>query len=236
MKDLPKFMGKIYSANLTNDAAHGILKDYTDAQLAYLLKTGISNKGKFIPYMVKPTMADEDLNDIIVYLRSGDEPLKTDGKDPGDSKISGLGKLATKFSGKPIPEKCGIPNPDENNAIAYGGYLVDIVGCYHCHSRSILSLNYTEPEKSKGYMAGGMKWKIDGQRVYASNLTPDVKTGIGDYSSAEFLKAVHEKIADDGRKLQPPMPKYPHLTEKQANAIYAYLMSLSAKQHKLKGH
>jgi hypothetical protein len=38
-----------------------------------ILKTGISKSGKFMPYMMRPMMADEDINDIIVYLRSDDD-------------------------------------------------------------------------------------------------------------------------------------------------------------------
>lgn len=233
IEELPKILGTIYSADLTNN---GILKTYTDEQLVYLLKTGISNKGKFIPYMIRPTMADKDLNDIVAYLRSGDEPLKSDRSTGNRTHITAIGKMGMKMTGKPTPYISPIAGPDESDPIAYGRYLVDIIGCYHCHSKSIMGLDYIHPEQSKGYMAGGMKFRMPGYKVRASNLTPCDCTGIGTYSKEEFRKALHEKIAKDGRELKEPMPKFPHLTDKQVDAIYAYLMKLPAQYHHIKGH
>lgn len=230
MKDLPGFMGKVYSANITNHPTMGAGR-YTDAELIYLLKTGIAKDGRFIPYMVRPTMSDQDLNDIVVYLRSNDDPVKARDTLAGKTHLSFLGKLAMKISGKPLPYQTGIKTPDKNDQVAYGRYLVDITGCYHCHSRKITGLNYMEPEKSKGYMAGGMKWKIDGQRIHSSNLTFDKKTGIGNYTKEDFRKAVREKITPDGRNLRYPMRKFKHLTDQQADAIYAYLKTLPPQEH-----
>ena len=74
MSDLPRFMGKVYSSNLTN-VPNGIMSQYSDVELAYLLKTGIARDGRYVPYMIRPNLADEDINDIIIYLRSGDVPV-----------------------------------------------------------------------------------------------------------------------------------------------------------------
>lgn len=231
MKDLPKFMGKIYSANLTRSKKYGILTHYTDAQLAYLIKTGIKNDGRFIPYMVRPTMADDDINDVIVYLRNGDDPALTPGDTvAGHTHLSCIGKLANKTQ-KPQPYITGIHRPEGN--IANGRYLVDILGCYHCHSKSIVSLNYTQPDESKGYMQGGMKFKTPaGDRIRASNLTPDKGTGIGNYTKDGFRMAVVDGKTPYGRQLQFPMPKFKHLTEQQTADIYAYLMTLEPKYKK----
>lgn len=235
IRDLPGFMGKVYSANLTDSKRYGIAS-YKDAEIYYLLKRGIAKDGRFIPYMVRPNMADADINDIIVYLRSGDEPVKAKDTVAGKSHLSLLGKLATKVSGKPLPLKKNIKRPSPDNTIAYGRYLVDIIGCYHCHSKSILSLDYLEPEKSKGYMAGGMKWNIEGDKIRASNITPDKATGIGNYTMADFRKAVREGEAPGGRVLHYPMRRFKHLTDTQTDAIYAYLMTLPPQDHKVKGH
>src|ERR1041384_3220461 len=75
LNDLPSIAGHLYSANLTNSTLYGIPTRYTDAELFYLLKTGISKNGVFMPFMMRPMMADADVNDIIIYLRSGDAPV-----------------------------------------------------------------------------------------------------------------------------------------------------------------
>jgi cytochrome c1 len=234
MKDLPKFIGKVYTSNLTRSKKYGVLTHYTDAQLAYLIKTGIKHDGRFIPYMIRPTMADDDVNDVIVYMRYAEDPALEPGDTiVGTTHLSFLGKLANSMTQKPQEYKTGIKRPDPNNAVANGRYLVDILGCYHCHSKNVLGLNYANPEDSKGYMAGGMKFKtLQGNRVRGANLTPDKGTGIGKYSQADFHKALADGKTPDGRQLQFPMPKFKRLTEKQIDQIYAYLNTLPPKYHK----
>src|SRR6476469_2627131 len=50
LNDLPKIAGHLYSANLTHSLTHGIPPHYSDAELFYLFKTGISRTGEFMPY------------------------------------------------------------------------------------------------------------------------------------------------------------------------------------------
>lgn len=63
--------------------------------------------------------------------------------------------------------------------------------------------------------------------IYATNLTPDVETGIGAYSQEAFRRAMHEGVARDGRHLFPAFP-YDHFTkmsDEDVDAIYAFIMS-----------
>jgi mono/diheme cytochrome c family protein len=234
LNDLPKIAGHLYSANLTQSKTNGIPPTYTDAELFYLLKTGISKSGKFTPYMMRPMMADEDINDIIVYLRSNDAAVAAADTTVGKTHISFIGKTGIRFASKPQPYNKGVQRPDENNPVVYGRYLVAVIGCYHCHSKKVLGLNYFDPEKSKGYLQGGMKLKDpEGKRLYGPNLTPDKETGIGNFSEEDFTKAIREGITPSGRKLSPPMGKFKSLTDKQVNAIYSYLKSLQPVHHKV---
>ncbi len=233
--EVPGFVGKVYAANLTNSKSHGIPPHYSDAELKYLLKTGIARDGRFISYMLRPNMADEDLNDIIVYLRSNDPAVAAADTTIGITHFTLVGKMAMNMMAKPLPYKPGIKRPPENDSIATGRYLVDNIGCFHCHSHSFTSLNYLDPEQSKGYMAGGLKFKgPQGNKIYASNLTPDKQTGIGNFTKLQFRKAVKEGEAPDG-KLHPPMPEFRRLKDGEVDAIYAYLQSIPAKYHKVQG-
>lgn len=172
--------------------------------------------------MIRPTIADKDLNDIIAYLRSTDEPLRNNDSVSGTTRLSWLGSLANKMI-KPQEFVTGTLQPDAD-PVKQGRYLVDIMGCYHCHSKSILGLNYGNPEDSKGYMAGGMKFRIDGQKIY----TPDIsmRGTISQYTPTSFHKALSEGIAQDGRKLRYPMRRFKHLSTEQSDAIFAYLQTL----------
>ena len=64
--------------------------------------------------------------------------------------------------------------------------------------------------------------------VYSTNITPDKKTGIGEYIDADFLNAMHKGVAKDWTILYPAMPyvSYTYMTEEDALAIKAYLFSL----------
>jgi mono/diheme cytochrome c family protein len=235
LNDLPKIAGHLYSANLTQSKTNGIPPTYTDAELFYLLKTGISKSGKFTPYMMRPMMADEDINDIIVYLRSNDEAVAPADTTVGKTHINFIGKTGIRFASKPQPYNKGVQRPDENNPVVYGRYMVAVIGCYHCHSKKVLGLNYFDPEKSKGYLQGGIKLKDPGgKRLFGPNLTPDKETGIGNFTEEDFTKAIREGITPSGRKLSSPMGKFKSLTDKQVNAIYTYLKSLQPVHHEVK--
>jgi len=236
MKDFPPMLGKLYSANLTDSKEYGVIAHYTDAELCYLLKTGIKKDGGYAPYMLRPTLADGDINDIIVYLRSGDDAVSDGDEVAGHTHVNLLGRIGVKAVVKPIKYQGSVPMPEEDNPVAYGEYLVANIGCYHCHSKSATHLNYVHPEDTKGYMAGGSKFKNEhGKHILSPNLTPDMETGIGKYTQEGFRKALQEGISMDDDALQAPMPKFKHLTNKQADAIYAYIMQLPAKHHLIKG-
>ena len=63
--------------------------------------------------------------------------------------------------------------------------------------------------------------------IYSTNITPDLKTGIGAWSEAAFARAMHEGVARDGSHLFPAFP-YDHFTrvsDEDVKAIYAFLMT-----------
>ena len=230
--DVPGIAGKVFSANLTHSKTNGITSKYSDAEIRYLLKTGISHDGRYLAYMLRPNMADEDINAIIVYLRSNDPAVSAADTTVGLTHFTLIGKAYMSMNAKPIPYKANVKMPA--NPVAEGYYLIDNLGCFHCHSQSLKSLDYLYPDKTKGYLAGGIKFKGEnGAEIYASNITPDKNTGIGNYTEAEFLKALKEGIAPD-RKLKIPMPKFTLLKNSEIDAIYAYLQTVQPKYNVVK--
>src|SRR4030095_8169753 len=103
LNDLPRIGGELVSGNLTNSKTHGAPPKYTDSELFYLLKTGIGRNGRFMPYMMRPMMADEDVNDIIVVLRSDDPALMAADTSVGRTFINLVGKAGIRFLSKPQP-------------------------------------------------------------------------------------------------------------------------------------
>lgn len=235
MHDIPSIAGRIVSANLTHSQVAGVTDHYTDAEIRYLLKTGVARDGRFLNYMLRPNMADEDIAAIIVYLRSNDEAVQPGQATAGITKLTFIGKAYMNLKAKPAPYKTGVKLPDAGNQVAMGYYLVDNLGCFHCHSKKLTSLNYLYPEQTKGYLAGGIKFKDEkGRVVRAANITPDKQTGIGNYTREQFLKVMKEGVTPEGETLKPPMPKFAMLKNTEIEAIYAYLQTVPAKQHVIK--
>jgi mono/diheme cytochrome c family protein len=231
--DVPGIAGKVFSANLTHSKSNGIAPKYSDAEIRYLLKTGIARDGRFLSYMLRPNMAEEDINAIIVYLRSNDPAVSAADTTVGLTHFTFIGKTYMNLKAKPVAYRANVKMPSENDPAAVGYYLIDNLGCFHCHSKTLKSLNFANPNQTKGYLAGGIKFKGPKGDIYASNITPDKNTGIGSYTKEQFLKAIKEGDAPD-RKLKEPMPKFSMLKDGEVDAIYAYLQSIPAKYNKVK--
>lgn len=115
----------------------------------------------------------------------------------------------------------GVPSAlAEADLITRGEYLTRAADCAACH---------TAPGGKP--FAGGLAFKLPMiGTLYSTNITPDVETGIGDWSDDEFVRALHKGIGKDGENLYPAFPytSYTLMTREDALAIKAYLFSLKA--------
>ncbi|WP_448647745.1 molybdopterin cofactor-binding domain-containing protein [Pseudomonas mohnii] len=77
---------------------------------------------------------------------------------------------------------------------------------------------------------GGLAMDTPFGKLYSSNITPDLKTGIGSWSFAAFDRAMRQGISRDGRHLYPAFPytAFRNIKEADMQALYAYLMSQPA--------
>lgn len=231
LEDSPAILGKVYASNITQDLEHGI-GDYTSGELAYLLKTGLSKDGRLMPYMKRPNLSDEDLQNIIAFLKSDDQQVKASDHMPGDTKYTPVGRLGISMS-KPLEfgtER--IEKPEDG--IELGKYLVDNLACYHCHSKSFPGIDEEDPEASKGYMGGGNRLKdASGKTVRTPNLTFHA-TGIGNWTQDDFKKALTKGISKDNGIIAYPMPLYPELTDEEIASIFAYLNTVPPIKNEVK--
>jgi len=228
MDEISQF-GSVYSRNITQDPDHGIGK-WTDGELVYLLRTGVKPDGRFLPIMAKlQKMSDEDMNSIVAFLRSQHPIVQADNSRVPDSKYSFLSKFLTTIKAiKPMPFYKSVPEPDTTNMVKWGEYVsLYRVECYTCHSRDFTTVDFINPEKSKGFFGGGNKFEMpDGSVIYSRNITMDEETGIGTWSEADFVKAVKTGILPHGPASRPPMKPFADLTDGEAKAIYAYLKTI----------
>ena len=111
--------------------------------------------------------------------------------------------------------------------IARGAYLARAGNCQGCHTSTS---GPTGGATDTAAYAGGRGVPTPFGTVYAPNLTPDLSSGIGAWSAAEFWRALHNGRSRDGRLLYPafPYPNYTRVSRADSDALFAYLRSLPA--------
>ena len=118
------------------------------------------------------------------------------------------------------PSPAGVP-ADLRSAdlVTRGKYLTQAADCEVCHTRE-----GGEP------FAGGRAFATPFGVLYSPNITADRETGIGAWTDADFLRAVHKGIARNGERLYPAFPydSYTLIADDDVRAIRAYLFSLPA--------
>jgi mono/diheme cytochrome c family protein len=107
--------------------------------------------------------------------------------------------------------------PHGQESVQRGEYLARAADCAACHTLT----------GAEDY-AGGLPFKLPFGTIYASNITPDVETGIGSWSDAEFVRALRHGVGKDGEDLYPAFPyaAYALMSAEDALAIKDYLFSL----------
>ena len=98
--------------------------------------------------------------------------------------------------------------------IKRGEYLARVGNCVGCHT--------ADPARP---FAGGRPIATRFGTIHTPNITSDPETGIGRWTDAEFLRAMHEGIGKSGKRLYPAFPyvEYTKVTDQDVLAIRAYL-------------
>lgn len=105
----------------------------------------------------------------------------------------------------------------DSRLIQQGRDLALASDCMACHTDSA--------HRGAPY-AGGYGIASPMGTIYATNITPAKTWGIGNYSEAQFAKALREGIRRDGSPLYPAMPytAYTKLSDSDIHALYTYFM------------
>src|SRR6201991_1759023 len=117
------------------------------------------------------------------------------------------------------PSPTGVPADfASTDPIARGQYLARAADCQACHTA-----------KGGVPFAGGLAFNLPFGSIYSPNITPDRETGIGGWTDAQFLRALHDGAGPKAH-LYPAMPyaAYTYMTDADALAIRAYLATLPA--------
>jgi cytochrome c553 len=201
---------RVVAPNLTRG---GIGATYTDADFVRAIGDGVDPSGRQLWMM--PTddyhhLSDDDLGALIAFLKSlppTTADLPTDELHPYGRLRFALGRfdlLPAERVDRSTPRP---PAVAVDLSPAYGEYLVLIAGCARCHG--------------EGLSGGVVPGAPSGARP-AANLTP---TGLGNWSEADFVRAMRAGRRPDGSAIDTamPWPYFAQMSDLELRAIWAFL-------------
>lgn len=136
--------------------------------------------------------------------------------------------LATAFSQQNLDSNVYLVYPKTNynsgypiNLIKKGEYLTKAGDCIACH---------TDSRHNGVPYAGGYAINTPFGVIYTPNISPDKNTGIGNWTNAQFIKAMREGVSPTGSHYFPAFPftSFTRVNDSDLTAIHAYLMSIPA--------
>lgn len=254
--EYPGPWGVVYARNTTPDRETGI-GAWTDEEIKRAIRDGIGRDGTkllIMPWEIFRGLADEDINAMVVYLRTV-PPVRNKVSDdkigplpfppqvvagmiesipplrgtPPPTGTRDLFYLLSAYGPSSVPPALpGFKAPQGKDSVERGAYLAkNLLGCTVCHAPNL---------------AGGT------EPFFARNVTPDVETGIGLWTKEDIVKSLREGLRPTGlqrrdpsrpsreavqpglRRLSPAMPSgdlaYGRLSDDDVYNVVAYLQSV----------
>jgi mono/diheme cytochrome c family protein len=208
--------GKVYAPNITSDAETGI-GNWTEEDIVNVLHEGKEPDGTqlfpIMPYPYFSAMSHQDQHDLAAFIKTA-PPIKN--------------VVPERELNIPVPP---FTAPEQHasaptEGVARGEYLVNhVMICGDCHTPQ-------SPETGvdfSRFLAGNV---VDPENI-ALNITPDVETGIGDWSQEQIYTELKTGKRPDGSSVCCLMDLqiqggYKDITEQDGFAVAAYLKTIPA--------
>ncbi len=230
--------GTVYSSNITPDPTTGIGK-WTDEQIITATRAGRRPNGERLipvhPYTVFNGMAEQDLKDVVVYLRS----VPPVNRATPAKKIS-VPLFESVFLPAWLATFAAVETPPKSAAtsgVARGEYLTRAVShCGECHTPRTMTMAVDNTR----FLAGNPKGKgPEGSAV--PNITPDRETGLASWTEEQITDYLETGNKPDGdvsgglmmEVIQGSSAGYKDLTKADRQAIAKYLKSIPAIKNRI---
>jgi mono/diheme cytochrome c family protein len=119
--------------------------------------------------------------------------------------------------------------PDRTPDLANGEYMFNAGGCASCHAEPAVKCR--DPKiKHARLLGGGRCMRTDFGIFYVPNISPDKDSGIGTWTTLDFINAMKRGIGPGGAHLYPAFPyaSYQRMTYEDLIDLKAYLDTLPA--------
>lgn len=127
--------------------------------------------------------------------------------------------------------------PTHSPDLANGKYMFTAGGCAECHAAPLKACD-DRKTKNKALLAGGRCLKTPFGTFNVPNISPDKETGIGAWSTLDFINAMKLGMAPEGEHLYPAFPytSYQRMSFEDLSDLKAYLGSLPAVKSEVPEH
>lgn len=127
--------------------------------------------------------------------------------------------------------------PAHTPDLANGKYMFTAGGCAECHAVPVKKCDGLKT-KDKVTLAGGRCLKTPYGTFHVPNISPDKETGIGNWTTLDFINAMKHGVAPDGSFLYPAFPfgSYQRMSYEDLIDLKAYLDSLPAVKNEVPAH
>ena len=124
--------------------------------------------------------------------------------------------------------------PAHTPDLANGKYMFAAGGCAECHAVPREGCGDLKIKQAV-ILAGGRCLKTPFGTFSVPNISPDKATGIGNWTTLDFVTAMKHGVAPDGTHLYPafPYPSYQRITYEDLIDLKAYLDTLPAVNNKV---
>jgi hypothetical protein len=164
-----------------------------------------------------------------------------DDRDRRDRNREGESEREVQIGFRISPVKLNLRDKDPE-LVGLGSYIVNAQGgcndCHTCPSYAKGHNPFSPPFFGVGgdgqinaatYLAGGVDFGPPGHVVTSANLTPDPATGRPEGLTLEqfeiAMRTGHDPVRNDNLDVM-PWPIYRHMTDRDLDAIYAYLTAI----------
>ncbi len=206
-------LGRWVAPNLTTGQG-SVTREYTASDWDHAVRHGLRRGGRSssMPSIEFANLSDHELSDIVACISS----MPPVDRDLGRVKFGPVFSFVMAFDSSALVafkidhEKAhAVEPPDSAPTAEYGEHLVQV--CRGCHGANLT----------------GGKIQGDPNMPIVANLTPH-KTGLRDWTEADFIRAMREGKRKGGSAISEYMPwkAYGQMGEAELRAIYAYLRTV----------
>jgi len=228
--------GTFYGTNITPDPTSGIGR-WTDQQVIDAIRLGIRPDGSVMspvmPYPAFNRMSDEDVTDLVAYLRTLPSVARANQVHELSVPFASIGMRLWRWlffsAEQPLAQA-------PTSGIERGRYISEHVAhCQECHTPRTITGTLDRTRDLAGNEDG-----IDGELT--PNITPDAETGIGKWTEDEVVSLLQTGFLPNFDNVQGLMALvidgvseggYKDMTKEDATAVARYLKSVPPIVHRV---